>query len=91
MDKPVEIPANPAVPTTMAALRYLIATGFAFAAGAGWVKKEDADALLESTDVLLPALVTIGTVAIGLYRTFRFGKKAAVAAQAAPDTAAVTK
>jgi len=91
MQKPVEVPSNPAVPTTMAALRYAVVIGFTFAAGAGWVERETADTVVESLDVAIPAAVALGTVALGLWRTFKFGRKAAVAAEAAPNTVAVTK
>jgi hypothetical protein len=64
-----------------AALRYLIATGGTFAVARGWVDPENIEGIATM-------LITVATVAYGLYRTRKKQQQLVVAADAAPNSVA---
>lgn len=73
------------LPTVLAAgLRYLIATGGTFAVAKGWVDAE-------SLPGIATVIVTIATVAYGLWRTHTKQAELITTAEAAPDRVAQVK
>lgn len=87
MEDPIEVPASPIPNQVMAALRVgLMAIG-TWLTQRGFVSEGD----IASLEVILPAVLTVATFAWSQWATRKNAQKAAIAAEAAPNSVAVTK